>query len=147
MSWQSTMIKGNECFDSHNWLEAERYYNRAIELVDLLWQQKISNLEAMQAWVCGYQNLAATYEQQGQLERALQCLLHAHYRVLQQANNKAVSEHAQSHALQMSSVTFKSISTFKGKHANYTRCMDVLDHVCAAPADIKNAKLKAALVH
>ncbi|MGB0987158.1 MAG: hypothetical protein ACPGVL_08020, partial [Pseudoalteromonas spongiae] len=89
MSWQSTMTKGNECFDSHNWLEAERYYMRAIELIDLLWQQKRNNLEAMQAWVCGYQNLAATYEQQGQLERALQCLLHAHFTILDHANNQA----------------------------------------------------------
>ena len=116
MSWQSTMTKGNECFDSHNWLEAERYYMRAIELIDLLWQQKRNNLEAMQAWVCGYQNLAATYEQQGQLERALQCLLHAHFTILDHANNQANCDNTQSNAVRLSAITLKHLSDFKAKY-------------------------------
>lgn len=129
MSWQSTMIKGNECFDSHNWLEAERYYMRAIALVDELWQQQRSNLEAMQAWVCGYQNLAATYEQQGYLERALQCLLHAHFYVVEQANHITNCGKTQSNALRMSAITYKCLSDFKHKYHHHSQCIKALSDI------------------
>lgn len=125
-SWQSAMIKGNECFDSHNWLEAQRYYNQAIELLDLLWQKQNDSVEAMQGWVCGYHNLAATFEQQGQMDRAAQCLLHAHFTIVERANNKQYPDAAQSNALRMSSITYKSIIEFKNKHTYYSDCFDNL---------------------
>ena len=128
VSWQSAMLKGNECFDSRDWFEAEQHYYRAIELLDMLWQKCSDSIEAMQGWVCGYHNLAATFEQQGQLERAAHCLMHAHYTILNHANNDDVPGMAQSNALRMSSITYKSIVEFKKNHQNCAKCMSELSN-------------------
>ena len=123
-SWQSAMIKGNECFNSHNWLDAERFYNQAIELLDMLWQQDNDSIEAMQGWVCGVHNLAATYEQQGQLERTAQCLAQAHSNIIKRVNDDDLSDINKSHALRMSSITYKSIVEFKHQYASYSNCLN-----------------------
>jgi tetratricopeptide (TPR) repeat protein len=111
-------------FDARNWLAAERYYYQAIELLDMLWQQDSENIEAMQGWVSKIHNLAATYEQQGQFERTAQCLLKAHCNIVKRVNDESLSDIHKSHALRMSSMTYKSIVDFKQQHASYSNCLD-----------------------
>jgi len=64
--WQELMSKGNKLYDLQRWNEALSYYNQAIELLESsVSVQSSETQQAIQGWICGYHNIATTYEQQG----------------------------------------------------------------------------------
>ena len=123
-TWQHLMRKGNAYFDANHWVKAEYCYYQALSLLEVVWKKEPENTEIMQAWVCAQHNLASTFEKQALLENAAENLFIAHHVIIQRMNDKNYSELAQSLALRMSAITYRSILEFKKKYAEYVDCQN-----------------------
>ncbi len=99
-TWQSLLLNGNDCFDSHNWIEAERYYLKAIELLDSL-KESHRDESLLYAWICGYHNLSELYKQQGQITRSAQSLIVPHQYILQRLQNSESNEQTTLNAIKI----------------------------------------------
>lgn len=122
-TWQSLLLNGNECFDAHNWHEAQRYYLKAIELLDLALQKNVDE-PLLFAWICGYHNLSELYKQQGQLERATQTLLIPHQAMLH--NLKKTDVKSQQLALKGIKITLPPILQWAQEHPSCDSCFNEL---------------------
>jgi len=68
-AWQKFMNQGNLLFTHQKWCDALGYYNKAITLLeDSIAGDAVDTQQAIQGWVCGYHNIATTYEKQGQIK-------------------------------------------------------------------------------
>ncbi len=115
--WQQLMRQGNQEYHLQKWHEALTYYNQAITLLEQSVSTESPNSQqVIQGWICGYHNVATTYEQQGFIERSRDNLITPFSIML------AISYHPQSsskmkliahHAL---SITLPPLLEFANKH-------------------------------
>lgn len=117
LNWQQLLRNGNVFFDNQDWNIAISHYEHAQSELEKEWQINTDSIELMQAWVSTQHNLATVYEVQSKLTRAANFLLTAHATIISRINNPDYSELAQSLALRMSSITYKSILEFNKKYA------------------------------
>lgn len=75
-TWQVLMTKGNELYERQRWNEAIDYYNQAITQLEHKHVLKtVETQQALQGWICGYHNIATTYERQGMIKCSRDTLL------------------------------------------------------------------------
>ena len=115
--WQQLMRQGNQQYDLKKWHEALGYYHHAIALLEQsVAIESPESQKIIQGWICGYHNVATTYEQQGFIERSRDTLI-TPFRIM-----LALSYHPQStstmkliadHAL---TITLPPLLEFANKH-------------------------------
>jgi len=75
-AWKQFMNQGNHLFSHQKWRDALGYYNKAITLLEnTMATEHIDNQQAIQGWICGYHNIATTYEQQGLIKLSRDALV------------------------------------------------------------------------
>lgn len=75
-NWQQLMKKGNKFYAQKNWSAALIYYYQAISsLENSIAVEFIDIQQVIQGWICGYHNIAITYEQQGLIKRSRDTLI------------------------------------------------------------------------
>ena len=104
-TWQKFMVQGNQLFTHQKWCDALGYYNKAITLLEDTIAIEVTDIEKIiQGWVCGYHNIATTYEQQGLIELSRDNLVIPFKAMLALSYNQNASEEmklAASSALKM----------------------------------------------
>ncbi|WP_413701853.1 tetratricopeptide repeat protein [Psychromonas sp. KJ10-10] len=97
------MQQGNKHYHMDQWDEALSYYHEAIELLESIDSIDSGNAQkTLQAWVCGYHNLASTYEKQGFIERRRDALV-TPFRIMLALTNNSQS------TLEMQMFTYRAL--------------------------------------
>ena len=90
--WQKFMTQGNHLFTHKKWCDALGYYNKAITLLeDSMTAEATDIQQVIQGWICGYHNVATTYEQQGLIEKSRNSLVTPFKTMLALSYNQNVS--------------------------------------------------------
>lgn len=117
--WQQLMSQGNQHYAQQKWHDALDYYNQAITLLENVVAMEVSDIQqALQAWICGYHNVAITYEQQGLIERSRDTLLIPFRSMLTLSNNTHISLEMQLMAKHAVNITLPPLFVFANKHPN-----------------------------
>lgn len=119
MNWQQLLKAGNELYKKQNLNAAIAHYKSAEVILEKEWQTNSDSIEIMQAWVSTLHNLATVYETLSAPSSSADYLLQAHSKVIARINDPSYSPMAQSLALRMSSITYKSIIEFNKKYATH----------------------------
>ncbi|NTS78063.1 hypothetical protein HR060_14480 [Catenovulum sp. SM1970] len=125
-TWQDLMLKGNDCFNESNWQDAELYYQSVINMLDDQLRIEPKCVEAIQGWICGYQNLSTLFAQQGRLELAQKCLLIPHHSMLYMAKDASGDPDRQVIAMQALKITLMPLIEFAQKYPTCNSCYDDL---------------------
>ncbi|MCP5077620.1 MAG: hypothetical protein GY951_06135 [Psychromonas sp.] len=115
--WQQLMRQGNQEYDLQKWHEALGYYHHAIALLEQsVATESHDSQQVIQGWICGYHNVASTYEQQGLIEHSRDTLitpfsimLALSYHPQTTSNMKLIADHALN-------ITLPPLLEFANKH-------------------------------
>jgi len=115
--WQQLMQQGNQEYDQQKWHDALGYYHHAIALLEQsVATESHNSQQVIQGWICGYHNVATTYEQQGFIERSrdtlitpFRIMLALSYHPQSSSNLKLIANHALN-------ITLPPLLEFANKH-------------------------------
>ncbi|MEI6897899.1 MAG: hypothetical protein V5786_10540 [Psychromonas sp.] len=117
--WQQLMTQGNQRYADKKWHEALSYYYQAItSLEKVVAIESSETQQALQAWICGYHNVATTYEQQGLIERSRDTLVIPFRSMLTLSYNPQASSEMKLIANQALKITLPPLLAFANKHPN-----------------------------
>ena len=119
--WQTLLKLGNDCFHEKQFNGAESFYWQAYEMLSLACQNEQLTLELLMAWICACHNLAALYEEFGNLELSLKFLMVPHEYLLAVSESNALDDNTQLMAVKGMNITLSAILLFSNK---YTICED-----------------------
>jgi hypothetical protein len=115
--WQQLMQKGNQFYHINQWDDALDYYNQAIVLLEHdINIEASSTQQAIQGWICGYHNVATTYEQQGFIERSRDALLTPFRTLLTLTHDSNTSPEMQLIAHRALQITLPPLLEFANKY-------------------------------
>ena len=124
--WQTLMREGNDCFDQCAWLDAEQYYNKALALIELDWQEDRNNVELLLAWIAGLHNLSTLFEEQGDSELALRYLTLPHQWMLALSQDDSIPDELQAMAMRAIKITLMPLLEFSKNHPICEQCYHAL---------------------
>lgn len=114
--WQALMMKGNKCYQLQKWNRALSYYNQAIALLDNpIAVESPETQQALQGWICGYHNIATTYEQQGLIKCSRDALIVPFHTLLAFYYNPTTSSEMQQVAGHALKITLPPLLEFANK--------------------------------
>lgn len=125
-SWKVLMESGNHCFNEKSWLDAELYYQNAIEEIKQHWENEPENEELLMGWISGQHRLAALYEEQGQHYTALRYLTMPHQWMMSLMRGESVSTSFKALATQAVKTTLIPLLDFSRRHPICESCFDAL---------------------
>ena len=125
-TWQGLMSKGNESYHADHWLDAEYYYDQAINVLNSMLHQDPKSVEAIQGWICGYLNLSTLFQQAGEIQRAQRCLLIPHHSMMHLAQRDDIDDDQQLIAIQATKLTLAPLLEFTQKYPTCESCVDRL---------------------
>jgi len=125
-TWQSLMTKGNNSFNTNQWLDAEHYYQKAISLLDIKLHKEPKCIEAIQGWICGYHNLSDVFQETGDLAGAQKCLLIPHQSMIYMAENNNIDDEQKLIGMKAIKLTLTPLLEFVKKHPVCNSCFDQL---------------------
>ena len=110
-SWQQLMAQGNQAFHRQQWQQALQCYRTADELLRMKLACQQPDAETLLGWICGCHNLAALYQAQGEMDKALECLNQPHDKAigLINSNEPALS----SLGMDASRITYRALMEFQ----------------------------------
>lgn len=116
-AWQQFMNQGNHLFTHQKWCDALGYYNKAITLLEkAMATEHIDSQQAIQGWVCGYHNIATTYEQQGLIKLSRDALIKPFKQLLALSYNSKASHEMKLTANSALKMTLPPLLAFAKKH-------------------------------
>jgi len=125
--WQRLMKTGNQHYQMKQWEEAIYHYNQSITLLeDQEFLTGKDSLQSIQAWVCGYHNLAKTYEQQGLIQRCRDMLIIPFMKLNNISNQSYASPEMQLTIHRSLKVTLLPLLTFANNYPNESQFIDQL---------------------
>ena len=125
-NWQGLLHKGNQSFKDKQMLQAEFYYKEAVDRLDQLWSEDLTNVELLMAWICAAHNLSTLFEEQGDNDVSLQYLLLPHHRLLSIVSSCNYEDDVQLIAMRALKITFMPILSFTKKHPVCAECLKTM---------------------
>jgi tetratricopeptide (TPR) repeat protein len=131
--WQQLMQKGNQLYHINQLDDALDYYNQAIVMLENdLSIEGSSTQQAIQGWICGYHNLATTYEQQGFIERSRDALITPFRTMLALTHDSNTSPEMQLIAHRALQITLPPLLEFANKYPSELKFIKKLvEHINA----------------
>lgn len=118
-TWQNLMTQGNDFYTQQQWHSALSYYQEAITLLEDEMIIDVADVQqVIQAWICGYHNVATTYEQQGLIEKSRNSLVTPFKTMLALSYNQNVSSEMKLIANFSLKITLPPLLEFANKHPN-----------------------------
>jgi len=130
-SWQKLMKAGNEHYNQKQWNKAISLYNQSITLIEEQSYFQNDNLQqGIQAWICGYHNLASTYEQLGLVELSRDALVTPFNKMLSLNHSSPTSSDMQLVSCRALQMTLYPLLEFAKKHPSEFQFINtVLNHL------------------
>ncbi|MGX9417381.1 hypothetical protein ACXJY6_05035 [Vibrio sp. RC27] len=130
-TWQALMVEGNRLFDHQKWTRALSHYQRAIALLEKSSRSEMVNIQQLiQGWVCGYHNIAATYERQELTELTRDALMIPFRRMLTLSNDPSASQEVKFAASSALKITLPPLLEFANNHPEESKFInDVIKQV------------------
>lgn len=69
--WQQLLAKGNQCYELHQWSQAQHFYLEALELLAQRNSENPTCVGTLMAWIGTCHNLSTLHEHIGDLQQAL----------------------------------------------------------------------------
>ena len=115
--WQQFMNQGNHLFTHQKWCDALGYYTKAIALLENAMTTENTDIQqAIQGWVCGYHNIATTYEQQGLIKLSRDALVTPFKKMLALSYNSNASQEMKLTAHSALKMTLPPLLEFASNH-------------------------------
>ncbi|TEW46453.1 hypothetical protein [Psychromonas algicola] len=116
-AWQQFMNQGNHLFTHQKWCDALGYYNKAITLLEnSITTENADIQQVIQGWICGYHNVATTYEQQGLIKLSRDALVKPFKQMLALSCNPKASQEMQLTASSALKMTLPPLLEFAKNH-------------------------------
>ena len=115
--WQQLMKAGNKCYQRKQWSQAISYYHQSITLLEDDYYLQSPNLQqGIQGWICGYHNLASTYEQQGLIQHSRKALIRPLASMIKRSHDETTCFEGQMMAHRVLHLTLGPLCTFANKY-------------------------------
>lgn len=118
-TWQQIMLQGNQLYTQQKWEQALDHYNQAITLLENSVAIEPAQIQqVIEGWVCGYHNVAITYEQQGLIKLSRDTLVTPFRTMLALSYNPEASSDMKSIAGRALKMTLPPLLEFTNRYAS-----------------------------
>lgn len=119
--WKHLLTVGNECYNNHDWANAEYHYDLAFSQLLEQCHKEPNNCELLMAWICSCHNLSTLFESQEKLPAAMRYLLLPHQHCKHILAEHSSTEQAKALAIQAISVTYPPIVEFSNNYPHLAK--------------------------
>lgn len=118
-SWQQIMIQGNQLYTQQKWQQALDNYHQAITLLENSVAIEPAQIQqVIEGWICGYHNVAITYEQQGFIKLSRDSLVTPFCTMLALSYNPEASSDTKLIARRALKMTLPPLLEFANRYAS-----------------------------